>query len=168
MNPFGDRGPCVLLFGVAPLERIIGRVGFYQTLGVVEVYDHTRGRTPVDSIVTGGACRLEVTLAQVDLETLTRILPGAIGAAGSLYADLAPGTSLATLAQTLIVMGLVDGAPDPDPSRHLTIYRAAPLPAVELPYDVDGVRAIRVDFRCYRDEARGGYWQTGSPFTFPT
>ncbi|HOY09614.1 MAG TPA: hypothetical protein PLB05_06010 [Candidatus Omnitrophota bacterium] len=154
-----DLGPCQITFDGVDIGKTHGGVTFRDSLVQTEVKEDQAGATPVDHIINGRSIQVEVPMTRSTLAQLMIVLPGASSFGSHIRVCNYVGIQRAAYAKQLIITPLVDGVPQED---SLTIFKASPIPDIELIFDAESQRVYKVIFNAYPDSTKNnGLYQLG-------
>lgn len=110
--------------------------------------------TPIDEVVTKQAFEVTVPMAEKSLQRFATLFPGATLVTGAgadagkykLSLSGAAGSSLASLGAVLIIKP-VGG----DAHTWVTLYKAVPVPTMEMTYDKENIQVFEVKFKAIPD-----------------
>lgn len=165
-----DLGPCQVLWGGTNLGPTHGNVEFRFSEEDAGVYEDQLGASEVDDINVGSRTEVVAPLTRTQLATLSALLAGASGSGTSgnqMTVKQVVGRSRYDGAAELILKPiLANGSPDPDTSKWLHVFKAAPRADMALVYNVSDQRIYNVVFKGYPDQSSGvpayRIWKIGS------
>ncbi len=159
MGPTRDLGPCILSFGGTDLGRTSGGCTFRFAENDQGVFEDQLGTGEVDDIVVGSTCEVEAPLSRMTLAKLQAVIAGSSGSgtdSGSMTVKSCVGRSRYDTAKELILKPLLtNGAVDPDTSKWLHVFKAAPRADFEVVYNNEKQRVYKVMFKGYPDQSTG-------------
>jgi len=151
-----ELGPCGAYFGTAGAETSLGKtfggVTVKITDDVVDLKSDQYGTSPEDSVITGTIVEVEMSLAEVAFDELAIALNQdkfGTGLTGGVPGENNVGTSLLAAAQSLVLKKYIAGSESTDPVNHITFPAAAVKSDVELTYDADNQRVLKITFKCF-------------------
>lgn len=114
-----ELGPCMVYFGTADAEVVIGDVGDTEggvTINFTNTYadllSDQHGASPLDKVIVGRGATINVPIADVDLDAFAIVMGQTkkrLGADVGVAGESLVGTKLSTLAQSLLLKKYVDG-----------------------------------------------------------
>jgi len=151
-----ELGPCQVKFGTAGSEVDLGKTHGGVTVKItddsIDLKSDQYGSSPEDTIITGTTIEVETALAEVTFDELAIALNqtkfGTL-LTGGIPGENNVGTSMLTNAQSLVLVKYVDGAPSTDDTDLITFPAACPVSDVELSYDADNQRVLKLTFKCF-------------------
>jgi len=167
-GPPRDVGPCFVYFNGTSVGETHGGVQFRYALQSTEVHEDSKGVEPVDDILIGATCEVDVEMTRMAIARLAEVTPGASGsgtAGNIMLVKQVVGQSQYNNARKLVLKPIVNGVASADTTEWITVFRAAPTPAYELPYTVTDQRTYKVTFKAYRVLAganAGKLWKMGA------
>lgn len=157
-----DLGPCTITWDGVDLGKSFGGVVFRDGMTKQAVMEDQLGTTPVDHIITGRQCSVDVPMSRTTLAQLAKVMPGASSGGSFVRVRNLTGIACASLAKKLVLAPLVDGSASSD---KLTIFLAYPTPEIELTFNNESQRVYKVVFNAYPDQTAGNrmYQIGGTP-----
>jgi len=149
-----ELGPCEVKYGVAGSEVSLGKTQGGVTLRIsddsVDLKSDQYGTSAEDTIITGTTVEVEANFAEVSFALIAQILNQSVfGAAAGVLGENNVGTSLKSVAKSLVLTKYVNGIPSTDPLDTITCPLAAPLGKLELAFDADNQRVLPATFKCF-------------------
>jgi hypothetical protein len=163
MNPFGDLGPCAVIFGDGGGEDLgstMGGVIFRHTEESTPVKEDQSGVSAIDEIKVGYSCEVEVPLTRSSLGQLSKVIGNSTYTGKALRVGVAVGISLLENAKQLILKPIVNNIVSTDPTEWLTIHKAYPKVDLEVVYNSEGQRVYKCIFKVFPDENKQ-LWRIG-------
>jgi len=160
-----ELGPCGVYFGDAGSEESLGKTHGGVTVRIsddsVDLKSDQHGSSPEDVVITGTTVEVELSLAEIDFDNIALALnqdtfgnasnPDGVAGEGNV------GTSLLSNGKSLILKKYVNGQESSDRANWVRFPKAAPTADVELSYDAENQRVMKVKFRCFPDTV-SAYW----------
>jgi len=162
-----ELGPCAVFFGASGSEVDLGKTNGGVTLRItddtVDLKSDQFGSAAEDSIITGTNVEVETALAEVGLSSLAFALgQTALGSTPSVIAGLNKvGTSMKGTGKQLILKKFVNGAVSADAKDWIYVPTAAPVSNVELGFDAENQRVLKVMFKGYPTTVTASWASTG-------
>jgi len=157
--PFGDIGPCVVIWDFGgidlSLSPYLGTVTLRAADSVEDVQEEGWGNTPVDAVFSGTVCDLDVPLTRQTYEDLQQWLPGVSYQSGALTFAPKAGCPMYDDAKEIMIKPLCDNVVDTDPLHWIHIFKAYPWREFELGFDRSGQRVMLVHFKLFPDMTSG-------------
>lgn len=150
-----ELGPCQVKFGTAGSEVDLGKTMGGVTVRIsddsVDLKSDQYGSSAEDVIITGTTVEVELSLAELDFDTMALALgQTAFGAApAGVPGENKVGTSLLGISKQLVLTKYSGGAVSAAAADEITFPAAAPVSNVELSYDAENQRVMRLTFRCF-------------------
>jgi len=166
-NPLLDLSPCVIDYSGATVvfNKTKGGVIFRYTEFNASIKEDQKGsETDVDEVSTGAQCSLEVPLTRTQLADLNYLFGNSSQASTYLKVSNPVGEAKFAGAVALIVKPIVNGVVSITTTEWLTIHRASPTIDMELVYNNEGQRVVKVTFKGFPDDASGQvgeFWRAG-------
>lgn len=163
-----ELGPCSVAFGTAGSEVDLGKTYGGVTVRIsddsVDLKSDQYGSSPEDSVITGTTCEVELSLAEMDMDTLADALGQT---AGGGTPDFVPGenkvgTSMLANGESLLLIKYVDGAESTDLKDQIRFPAACPMSNVELSYDAENQRVLKLTYKCFPKVVNAN-WGSGTP-----
>ncbi|MFA4971862.1 MAG: hypothetical protein WC683_04565 [bacterium] len=155
----GEMGPCYVYYGPAGAELELGKthggVRFFDVTDSKEITFDQFGTTEWDRMMIGRNVRVELNLAELSLENWDKVVPyttmtGATPSHRKLVVYPSVGQpGMRDLAQQLILKKMENGAPSTDPERWVTFPKAFPETDLEIVFDPDTQRTMKIIFRVF-------------------
>lgn len=163
-----ELGPCAAYLGTAGSEADLGKTHGGVTVRItddrVDLKSDQYGTGPEDSVITGTVVEVEMSLAEVTFDELAIALNqtkfGSL-LTGGVTGENNVGTSMLSAAKSLILKKYVSGALSTDETNWITFPAACPASDVELTYDADNQRVLKITFKCFPKEIEDK-WGTGT------
>ena len=157
-----ELGPCQVEYNSVDLGKTFGGVTVRISDDSVDLKSDQSGTSAEDTVITGTNVEVELSLAELDLDTIAVALgQTATGTDGAVPGENKVGTSLLANAQELVLTKYVDGAVSTDAVDKITFPAAAAVSNVELSYDAENQRVMRLTFKCFPATVNAN-WGTGS------
>lgn len=169
--PVGDIGPCEIVWGYGESSAIylgeyFGGVKLTMETGVQDVKEASKGEAAVDAVFTGSIMSLEVPMTRSTLEQLNEVLlAGGIQGHGTReYLKIlnAIGCDLYSLARALVIKPICGNVVSTDCSEWIHIFKAYPVPAMDLTFDVSTQRTFPVKFKIFVSQESGEVGEFGT------
>jgi len=163
-----ELGPCQVAFGTAGSETDLGKTLGGVTIKIaddsVDLKSDQYGSSPEDTIITGTTVEVELSLAELGLATIATALgQEVLGATPSVVpGENKVGTSMLAVSQQLVLTKYVSGVPSTALTDVITFPAAAIMSNVELPYDGENQRVLRITLKCFPKSVSAN-WGTASP-----
>ncbi len=163
-----ELGPCQVKFGTAGSETDLGKTHGGVTIKIVDdsvdLHSDQYGSSPEDTVITGTTVEVETALAEVTFDELAIALNqtkfGTL-LTGGIPGENNVGTSMLDNAQQLVLTKYVDGSASSDATDVITFPAASPVSDVELTYDADNQRVLKLTFKCFPKVVNAA-WGTGT------
>jgi len=159
-----DLGACQILFDDVDLGKSFGDVIFKSAVSSEEIHEDQAGTTPVDEVMTGRMCSVDVPMTRTSLDQLAKVIPNASVVGGALIVKNPVGTTLADKAKELILKPIVDNVPSVDSTTWLTVFLCAPRENLEITYNNASQRVFGVTFVAFpvtTSPDTGNLWKIG-------
>ena len=149
-------GVCEVMYGGEDLGFTKGGVSVSVSTDTHEVKVDQRGDTPINEFVKGRKCTVKVPLAETDMETLMKIMPGATpikddkGKLLRVDVPTSVGTSLLESAKPLILHPI--NLPASDKSEDFVVFLAGTAGALDFAYKEDDERVFNCEFKAYPND----------------
>ena len=151
-----ELGPVGAYFGTAGAEVDLGKTLGGATIRIVDdsvdLKSDQYGTGVEDSIITGTNVEVELALAEITFDELIIVLSQAkFGTllTGGITGESNVGTAMLANAKSLVLKKFVSGVVSTSAVNHITFPAAYPVGDVELVYDVDNQRVLKVMFKCF-------------------
>jgi len=151
-----ELGPCGVFYGTAGSEVDLGKTHGGVTIRMsddrVDLKSDQYGTGPEDTVITGTAVEVEMALAEVTFDELAIALNQTkFGTAltGGIPGENNVGTSMLANAQQLLLKKYVDGGVSTDKTTWITFPAACPVSDVELTYDAENQRVLKLVYKCF-------------------
>jgi len=163
-----ELGPCGVFFGTAGSEVDLGKTHGGVTVRITDDRTDLKsdqfGTSAEDTVITGTLVEVEMSLAEVTFDELAIALNQT--KFGSLLTGGVPGennvgTSMLDNAEQLVLKKYVDGAISADEINWVTFPAACPVSDVELTYDAENQRVLKLVFKCFPTTVSAN-WGTSS------
>jgi len=160
-----ELGPCEVAFGAAGSEADLGKTFGGVTVRIsddsVDLKSDQYGSSAEDTVITGTTVEVELALAELDLATMAIAL-NQTQAGDALPGENKVGTSLLNIAQQLKLTKYSGGAVSTADGDRIIFPAAAPMSNVELSYDAENQRVMRLTFKCFPKEVTANWGATSS------
>jgi len=159
-----DLGPCQVEWGGVRLGKSHGNVIFRYSEQEKDVFEDGQGDAPVDSILMGATCEVEVPLTRLTLAQLAKVIGDGTVLSTNLTMVNPVGVSQYDKAEELILKPIVDSTPSVTESQYLSVFKASPRVDAEITYGRDGQRVFKVIFKAYPNQTTGSVgdlWEIG-------
>jgi hypothetical protein len=147
-----ELGPCQVAYGTSGSETDLGKTFGGVTVRIsddsVDLKSDQFGTSAEDTVITGTNVEVELALAELDLATMATAL-GQTLAGDAVPGENKVGTSLLAESQSLKLTKYVGGTVSTDAADEITFPAAAPISNVELTYDAENQRVMRLTFKCF-------------------
>jgi len=159
----GDKGPCEIIWGYGEsgalyLGDYFGQVILGETTETSPIETEANGNAAVDAIFIGAGMTLDVPLTRPALAALEAVLMATkktVGGSDYLEIPNPVGCSLYDLSKSVVIKPLCNGVVDPDPSTWIQIYKAHPVPGMNLVFDRATQRIFPVKFLIFVSQESG-------------
>jgi len=153
-----DLSPCVVDYSGATVvfSKTFGGVIFRYQEEKVKIFRDQAGVTAVDQVAKGApVCELEMPVSEETLANLDYFFGNSSQSGTSLEISNPVGGADFAGAVALIVKPIVNGVVSVTEAEWLVIHRAAPTVNMELKFDNDGQRVVKVLFQAFPDDTSG-------------
>ena len=169
-----ELGPCGVFFGTAGAEvdlgKTLGGVSIKITDDSVDLKSDQYGTGPEDSVITGTTVTVEMSLAEITFDDLAIALNqtkfGTL-LTGGIPGESNVGTAMLANSDSLVLKKYVAGAVSATATNHITFPAAHAVGDIELSYDADNQRVMKVMFKCFPLEVAAN-WGTAVATTKKT
>ena len=162
-----ELGPCQVKYGDSGSETDLGKTMGGVTVRInddsVDLRSDQFGSSAEDTVITGTNVEVELALAELDFDTIATALgQTAFGTTPSgVPGENKVGTQLLAIAKSLVLTKYSGGIPSTEAVDTITFPAAAPVSNVELSYDSENQRVMRVTFKCFPATVNAN-WGTGA------
>lgn len=165
-----ELGPCSVKFGTlgseVDLGKTFGGVVVKMSDDSVDLKSDQYGSSAEDTVITGTTCEVELSLAELDFDTIATALNqdifGATNAPKGVLGENKVGLSLLSVANALKITKYVGGAESTSAADTITFPKAAAVANVELQYDAENQRVMKLTFKCFPGAVTGNWGSTGT------
>jgi hypothetical protein len=165
-----ELGPCSVKFGTLGTETSLGKTFGGVTVKMsddsVDLKSDQYGSSAEDTVITGTTCEVELSLAELDFSTMATALNqdyfGASSNISGVLGENKVGLSLLTVANSLKLTKYVAGAESTNAKDSITFPAAAAIANVELQYDAENQRVMKLTFKCFPKAVSGNWGATGT------
>ena len=163
-----ELGPCQVKFGTAGSEADLGKTHGGITIKIVDdsidLKSDQYGSSPEDTIITGTTVEVELSLAEITFDELAIALNqtkfGTL-LTGGITGENNVGTSMLDAAKSLKLIKYSAGSPSEALTDVIIFPAAAPVSDVELTYDSENQRVLKLTFKCF-PAVVNAYWGTAA------
>ena len=158
--PFGDMGPAEIIWdygesGAMLLGTTLGGVKLTLDTEVKDVLEDQAGAAAVDAIYTGSTCTLECIFTRSTLEQLEVLLRSTIRDGQVLPIENQIGCDMYDDAKAIVIKPLCGNVVSTDPAEWIHLFHCFPIPALDLPFDVDTQRTFPITFKVFVSQESG-------------
>lgn len=155
-----ELGPCQIWYGTAGAEVDLGSTQAIKltiSMDTADLMTAQNGTRPYDQVITGMGAEIEAPLADLDIDKMATVLPGATlingATAGQQILKIAAsvGTTLRSYAKSLILKRIVGDVASTDRNDWWTFPITAFVTNLELTFDAATQRNINALFRVFPD-----------------
>ena len=162
-----ELGPCSVAFGTAGGETDLGKTHGGVTVRIsddsVDLKSDQSGTSPEDTVITGTTVEVELALAEITMARLATALgQTAFGSDTGVPGENKVGYSMADNAQSLLLKKYVDGIESTDAADQIRFPAACPMSDIELSYDAENQRVLKVKFKCFKTTVSANWGTSGS------
>src|SRR3989304_10451775 len=147
-----------IVFNSVNLGNTKEGVNFVYEPDFADVTADKYGSSPIDMVLTGESLEIEVSLAEPSVRNLNRAIGASDLSTGSqgdrVNLGRSAGYSLRTNKAAILVLHPVAHAAAVT-NEDVVIYKAVPISAVEMNFEVDNQRIFKVTFKALIDETYG-------------
>jgi len=155
-----DLGPAKVEWNSVDLGYTLGGIVVRFTEDATDLKADQTGTGAEDSVVTGHVVEVDVPLAEENYKTLAAALKGTSvntdPSSYAIYGSSQVGRHMKANAQALVLTKYVDGEASTDDVDKYTFNKAYPVANVEMTFDAENQRVIKVTFKCFKDD--DGYY----------
>lgn len=145
-----ELGPCQVVFDSEDIGKTLGGVIAKFSDDTQDLKSDQYGSSAEDTIITGSNAEIEVPLAEIDFSKIAFALNKTVfGTNAGVAGTNSVGTSLKAKGKELILKKYVDGAPSTDEADWITFPLAAPKSDVELSFNAEDQRVLKVTFKAF-------------------
>lgn len=162
-----DLGPCSVSFGTAGAETDLGKTHGGVTVRIsddsIDLKSDQSGSSPEDTVITGTTVEVELSLAEITMERLATALgQTAFGSETGVPGENKVGYSMLDNAKSLLLKKYVNGRESTNPADQIRFPAACPMSDIELNYDAENQRVLKVKFKCFKTEVSANWGSSSS------
>lgn len=155
-----DLGPCCAEWDVAgsapvDLHPIHGRAYFTSEDQAVDIFEDGQGVTPVDAVFTGRLVAVEIPMTRAALARLTAAIPGSSIVGNTLRVSNRVGQAMFANSKQVRIRPMEDNVCSTTITEYINFWRAFPMHAFDVGFDLEGQRIFLVRFKIFPDDTSG-------------
>ena len=162
-----ELGPCSVAFGTAGAETDLGKTHGGVTVRIsdesVDLKSDQSGTAAEDTVITGSTVEVEMALAEITIARLATALgQTSFGSETGVPGENKVGYSMLDNAKSLLLKKYVDGSVSTDAADQIRFPAACPMSDIELSYDAENQRVLKVKFKCFKTEVSANWGSSSS------
>lgn len=157
--PILDKGPCEMVWGYGDsdavyLGKTLGGVNLKFDTKDSDINEDQAGDAAVNAVMTGSTLLITAKFTRLTIDQLA-LLMHTIESGGVVNIENQIGCDEYALAKTLVIKPLCGNVISTDPATWTEIFKAYPVPSLDLTWDKDTQRIIPITFKCFVSQESG-------------